>query len=76
MLKRCGFESSSISVFFFLLFNLLLCSSLFMILCTHGYIFFESGIKIENNSIIRNLITLCTLGEFNTFLSSADFFLI
>ena len=33
-LKSCGFESRSVS-FFFLSFN---CSSLFLILCTHGYI--------------------------------------
>ena len=39
-LKRCVFESSSISFLFFNLSNLLVYSSLFLILCTQGYIFF------------------------------------
>ena len=39
-LKRGGFESSIISFFFFFLFNLLVCSSLFLTLCSHGYVFF------------------------------------
>ena len=73
-LKRCGFESSMINLFFFL-FNLLVCMSLFLIWCTHGYIFLESGIRLLNkytrrnvNIFSRNDITLCTLGEFNSFI--------
>ena len=67
-LKRCGSESSSISFFFFL-FNLLVCSSLFLVLCIHGYIFFNLTCVYSTNTHVetriistsRNVITLCTL---------------
>ena len=74
-LKRCVFESSSISFLFFNLSNLLVYSSLFLILCTQGYIFLNLAYFYSTNthveawiiSISRNVITLCTLGEFNSF---------
>ena len=53
-LKSCGFESGMIYLFFFL-FNLLVCSSLFLILCTHGYFFLESDIRLLSKYTRRNV---------------------
>ena len=46
-LKGCEFESSSI---FLLSFNLLVCSSIFLTLCTH-----ESGIRLFNKYARRDV---------------------
>ena len=61
--------------FYFFIFNLLVCSSLILILSTQGYIFLNLGYVYSTNthvetwiiSISRNVITLCTQGEFSTF---------
>ena len=54
-LKRCGFESSSVS-FFFLSFNLLVCSFLFLILCRYGYIYMNLAfIRLFNKYARRNV---------------------
>ena len=55
--------------------NLLVCSSLFLILCRHRYIYLNLAHVYSTNthvetwiiSISRNIITRCTLDEFNTF---------
>ena len=53
LLLRCGFESKAFHFFF--LFNLLVCSSLFLILCTHDCMFFESGIRLFDKYTRRNV---------------------
>ena len=76
-LKWYGFESSSISFFSSFFFNLLVWSSLFLILCRHGYIYFNRAYAKVNSTnthvetwiiaISWNVITLCTLDDFNIF---------
>ena len=74
-LKRCGFESRSISFFssFFLFCKFVRLYSWF---CVHMDIFFlnlayvyptNTHVETWIISMSRNVITLCTLGEFNTF---------
>ena len=53
-LKTCGFESSSIS-FFLLSFQFASLFVFILYLCRHGYIFFESGIRLFSKYTRRNV---------------------
>ena len=81
-LKRCGFEFSSIS-FFFLLFNLLVCSTVFFILCSHGYIYLNLAYVYSTNTNMNNFnkpkfnnsLRNNSLDDFNTFVVICCLFL-
>ena len=70
-LKRCGFNSRSVSIFFLLSFNLLV----FILDFAYTWVYlFESGIRLFNKYTRRNVkifIKLksnnCTLDDFDTF---------
>ena len=83
-LKRYGFESSSIIFFFFFLFSLLVYSSLFLILCTHGNISLNLANVTSFSKYTRRNVNNFNKPKCNNFarwvslillLSSVDFFL-
>ena len=76
LIKRCGFKSSSISHFFFLLSFLFACLFVFILFFLYTQIYFLNlALRLFNKYTRRNVNnfnklkrnTLCTLGEFNTF---------
>ena len=54
--KDVGWSPVAFHFFFFFLFNLLILSSLFLILCTHGYIFLNLAYVYSTNTDIETNI--------------------